>query len=229
VRRRRPTQEEDDAPRAHEIDRGLTAKLIELEDGEIAKRIGKKLIEESLVRNSVPVLGIAISARWNHVATRRLGKTVKNYVRYRRALVNGCKKLRLESVHDPTVLVEGAWLLATTDGDAGHEEVMALAFIMDQLSEEQRRGLELDKTLGDDEEEWFELLAKTPHEMHDALLDVLYLVAATNRELQAAERRFLRRVGKALGREIDFERLFAICRHLAHGHDLPPGVFHQTS
>jgi tellurite resistance protein len=182
-----------------------------------------------VVKNSVPLLGVAISARWNHVATRRLGRTVKKYVRYRRALVHGCKQLRLESVGDPTVLIEGAWLLATMDGEAGHEEVMAMAFIMDQLSAEQRRGIELDATLGDDEEEWFELLVKTPREMHDALLDVLYLMAATDKHVQAAERRFLRRVGRALGREIDFERLLGICRHLADGDDLPPGVFHQPS
>jgi uncharacterized protein (DUF697 family) len=228
VKRRRRPIEEKRAPEPREIDRGLTARLLELEDGEIAKRIGKKLIEESVVRNSIPVLGVAISARWNHVATRRLGKTVKKYVRYRRALVHGCKTLRLEAVQDPTVLIEGAWLLATMDGDAGHEEVMAMAFIMDQLSPEQRQGLELDVTLGDDEEEWFELLVKTPRETHDALLDVLYLMAATDKEVQAAERRFLRRVGKALGREIDFERLLGICRHLADGDDLPPGVFHQA-
>ena len=104
-----------------------------------------------------------------------------------------------------------------------------MAFIMDQLSFEQRQGIELDTTLGDDEEEWFELLVKTPRETHDALLDVLYLIAATDREVQAAERRFLRRVGKALGREIDFARLLGICRHLADGDELPPGVFHQTS
>jgi hypothetical protein len=229
VKRRRAHSEEVRAPEPREIDRGLTARLIELEDGEIAKRIGKKLIEESVVRNSVPVLGVAISARWNHVATRRLGRTVKKYVRYRRALIHGCKNLRLDSVTDPTVLVEGAWLLATMDGDAGHEEVMAMAFIMDQLSEEQRRGIELDTTLGDDEEEWFDLLVKTPRETHDALLDVLYLMAATDKEVQAAERRFLRRVGKALGREIDFERLLSICKHLADGDDLPAGVFHKAS
>jgi hypothetical protein len=228
VKRRRPTEEERER-KEREVDRGLTARLLELEDGEIAKRIGKKLIEESVVRNSVPVLGIAISARWNHVATRRLGKTVKKYVRYRRALVHSYKKLQLDSVRDPAVLIEGAWLLATMDGDAGHEEVMAMAFIMDQLSAEQRQGIELDTTLGDDEEGWFELLAKTPREMHDPLLDVLYLMAATDKDLQAAERRFLRRVGKALGREIDFVRLLAICRHLADGDDLPAGAFHQVS
>jgi DnaJ-domain-containing protein 1 len=62
--------------------------------------------------------------------------------------------------------------------------------------------------------------------MHDPMLDVFYLIAATDKEVQAAERRFLRRVGKAIGRPIDFDRLERICRHLADGDDLPPGTFH---
>jgi hypothetical protein len=205
---------------------GLTSKLQELEEGEVAKRIGRKLIEEAVVRNVIPFLGIPVSARWNYVATKRLGRTVKKYVRYRRALVLGCSALRLDTVGNLALLVEGAWLLATTDGDAGHEEVMALALIMDQIPEAQRRTIEGDAALGDDEEEWFEALAKAPVELHDPMLDVFYLIAATDREVQAAERRFLRRVGKTIGRPIDFDRLERICRHLADGEDLPVGTLH---
>ena len=46
-----------------------------------------------------------------------------------------------------------------------------------------------------------------PKEMHDPLLDTLYMIAATDKALEPPERRFLRRVGKALGREIDLERV----------------------
>jgi tellurite resistance protein len=103
---------------------------------------------------------------------------------------------------------------------------MAIAYMMDLLPEEQRKAIELDKTLGDDEEQWFEDLAKVPDAMHDALLDVLYLVAATDREIEASERRFLKRVGKALKREIDFDRIEKICDHLACGEALPHDFLH---
>jgi hypothetical protein len=209
--------------------KGLTAKLLELEEGEVATRIGRKLLEDSVMKNIVPVAGIAIAARWNYVATKKLGATVKKYVRYRAALKHALRKLKLGSVADPAVLVEGAWLLATVDGEAGHEETMAIAAIMDALPEAQREKLQLDKTLGDDEEEWFEALARAPREMHDPLLDVLYLVAATDKELEASERRFLKRVGKALGRTIACERIEQICGHLARGEDLPEGFLHCVS
>jgi hypothetical protein len=206
-----------------EAQHGLTARLMQLEDGDIGTRIGRKMLEESVLKNIVPVVGIAISARWNYVATRKLAATAKKYIRYRRALAESLSRLRLASVTDPAVLVEGAWLLATVDGEAGHEEVMALAAIMDALPDDKRTAIELDKTLGEDEERWFEEVGRVPPDMHDALLDTLYLVAATDKELQLSERRFLRRVGKTLGREVEFDRVERICAHLEEGDALPEG------
>jgi len=208
---------------------GLTSKLIELEEGEIAKRIGRKMLEEAVIKNVLPIIGIAVSARWNYVGTRKLAATVRKYIRYRRALVHTLGRLDLTTVTDPRVLVEGAWLVATADGDAAHEEVMAVALVMDHLSEEARRTLTLDATFGDNELEWFESLADLPREMHDPLLDVLYLIAGTDRKLGPSERRFLRRVAKALNRVVDLERVDRICRHLASGEELPPGVLHFRS
>ena len=207
----------------------FTAKLMEFEDGDIGVRIGRKMLEESVLKNVLPVVGIAISARWNYVATRKLAATAKKYIRYRRALADALKRLRMETVTDPAVLVEGAWLLATVDGEPGHEEMMAFAAILDALTDEQRKGIERDKAFGEDEEQWFEDLARAPAEMHDALLDTLYLVAATDKELQTGEKRFLRRVGKVLRRDIDIERIEAICGHLAEGDPLPDGFLRCAS
>jgi len=221
VKKKAPEQQEEDD---HEKPRDLTSKLMELEDGDLAKKIGRKMLEDAVIKNVLPVVGIAVAARWNYLGTRRLAAAVRKYVRYRRALRHTLERLDLSGVTDPGVLVEGAWLLATVDGDAAHEELMAVAAIMDHLSPEARRVLELDKALGEDEEDWFESLARLPRAMHDPLLDVLYLIAATDRTLCPSERRFLRRVAKALGREVDLGRVDRICRHLASGEDPPADV-----
>jgi hypothetical protein len=212
----------------HEAPTGLTAKLMDMEGGDIGTRIGRKLLEDSVLKNIVPIVGLAISARWNYVATQKVAATAKKYIRYRRALRQTLAHLRLENVSDPAVLIEGAWLLATVDGEAGHEEVMAIALIMDGLTQEQRKAVVLDRTLGDDDERWFEELARVPPEMHDALLDVLYLVAATDKELQPSEKRFLKRVGKAIGREVELPRVERICSHLEDG-DEPPDFLRRAS
>jgi hypothetical protein len=205
---------------------GVTAKLMELEDGEVAKRIGRKLLEESVVRNVLPVVGIPISARWNYVATKRFAGVARKYARYRRALRHACVKLAISNVDDPGLLLQGAWLMATVDGDAGHEELLALALILESLHVH-AADAKLEET-GDDEEAWFERLSDAPAKMHDALLDVLYLVSATDRELQSSEKRFLMRVGKVIRRPIDLERIEKFCAHLNEGEDLPDGFYHCT-
>jgi hypothetical protein len=216
----------DDVGEDGDEPKGLTAKLIELEDGDIATRIGRKMLEDSAMKNIVPVLGVAISARWNYVATLRLAATVRRYVRYRSALYAALAKLKIAHVADPSLIVEGAWLLATVDGAAAHEETLAVAAILDSLPEDKRQAIELDRALGSSECDWFDELVRTPKETRDALLDVLYLVAATDKHVEESERRFLERVGKALSVQIEFDRIGQICRHLARGDALPDGFFH---
>lgn len=219
-------KEAEESKEEKEAKSGVTASLMELEDGEFAKRIGRKLLEESVMRNIIPIVGIGISARWNWVATKKFAAAARKYARYRRALRKGCGALKLGTVDDPALLLEGAWLLATIDGDAGHEELLAMAIILDALPIT-AADLKLDGHW-DDEEDWFERLKQAPPRMYEPLLDVLYMIAATDRELAAPEKRFLRRLGKAIGREIDWERVETITKHLAEGEDLPAGFLHGT-
>jgi len=214
------------AKRKHDDDdppHGLMARLMSFEEGEIATRIGRKLLEDAVMRNVVPIIGVPISARWNYTATITFGTKVRKYMRYRRAIATAVRQLRLGTVVDPTVLVEGAWLLATVDGEAGHEEMLALAAVMDMLGPEQHAAIAADKAFGDDEEGWFADLARIDRGMHAPLLDTLFLVAAADKELAVPERRFLRRIGKAIGSDIDFARVEHICEHLASGESPPSG------
>jgi hypothetical protein len=216
--RKRPAAETAQPPT------GLIEHLLELEDGEVARHIGRKLLEDSLMRNLVPFAGIAISARWNYVAIRRLGGTVRRYVRYRRTLLAALRQLQFQRIAEPEILVEGAWLLATVDGKAATETAMAIGQLVSAFPEECLRQIACDRAFGDDEEGWFDTLRLVPANMYCALMDVLYLVAAADRVIQTGERRFLRRVGRALGIPVDLERVDKIRRHLVLGEELPPGL-----
>jgi hypothetical protein len=202
--------------------KGLLARLMDLEDGEVANHLGKKLIEDAVLRNIMPVVGIAISARWNYVATLKFGSHVCRYIRYRRALAHACDKLRLAEVKNPEVLVRGAWLLASCDGEPTREEMMAIARVLGHFPEAEEHLPSFDI---DDEEAWFERVAKVPDEADERLIDLLSLVAATDKELAVAERRFLARLGRTLGRAIDFDRIAQLCDHLHQGDELPDDFF----
>ncbi len=213
---KRAAAEDDEKPK------GLTERLLHMEEGEIATRIGRKLLEDAIMRNILPIVSLPISARWNFVATSKLGAKVGKYMRYRRAMRIAIKQLQLGTVVDPTLLLEGAWLLSTVDGEAGHMEMLALAAVMDLLTPEQRQAIATDRAFGDDEEAWFKEIAVVDRAMHAPLLDTLYLIAAADQELAIPERRFLRRIGNALSCPIDFPRVELICRHLHEGE--PPPV-----
>jgi tellurite resistance protein len=234
----RAPQKRTGAERVHTTEgEGLEARLIELEEGEVATRIGRKLIEDAVVRNIIPFAGIPVSARWNFIGTHRLGAKVNRYIRYRRALRRAYARIDCQRVADPMLLIEGAWILATSDGDPTHEEMLAIAALAEASGHGDsgdsraladppsdgtlRSRIDTSKARVEDEDEWLERVAKSPASSHDAILETLYLVAATDRELQTGERRILRRVGKALGRTVDFDRVEQICRHLADGKDLP--------
>jgi tellurite resistance protein len=214
-------EEEDAGGKPH----GLFARLMHLEEGEIGTRIGRKLLEESMLRNVLPIVGVPISARWNYMATVRFGNKVKKYVRGRRALIDSIERLKLAGL-DAKLLVQGAWLLSISDGEAGHEEMLALSALIDLLPETDRTVMKnANGALGDDEAGYLTALApfgeKAGADAHTALLDALYLVAASDHELTVPERRFLERVGTALGQKADLGRVEQICGHLAKGHPLP--------
>jgi len=214
-------EEEDAGGKPH----GLFARLMHLEEGEIGARIGRKLLEESAMRNVLPVVGVPISARWNYIATQRFGNKVKKYVRGRRALIASIERLKLAGL-DAKLLVQGAWLLSITDGEAGHEEMLALSALIDLLPESERTAIKnANGSFSDDENGFLAALGpfgqEAGGEAHTALLDALYLVAAADHELTVPERRFLERVGTALGQKADLSRVDQICDHLAKGDPLP--------
>ena len=215
-------KEEEEAP----APKGLLSRLMALEDGKVANQLGKKLMEDAVLRNIVPVVGIAISARWNYVATKNFGAHVRRYIRYRRAIATACASLRFTDVKNPEVFVRGAWLLASCDGDPSHEEMMAIARVLEQFPEAEKH---LPKYDVDDEEAWFERVAKVPDEADDRLIDLLSLVAAIDQNLSVAERRFLARLAKVLGRPVDFDRIKGLCQHLREGEELPADFFSARS
>lgn len=209
----------DDEPEQAEgeVTTSIAEQIEHIEEGTIAGSVGKKLLEESVLKNVIPFVGIAVSAPWNYYATQQLGAAVRKYVRYRRALEKSIKELHFPG--DPSLLVEGAWLLITVDGAAKHEELLAIALLVDAMPEASRCIVE--KTLSDDEDEWLARLdAGVAEEHRSAFLEAFYLLASVDRKLQPAERRFLRRLGKALHRPVDFDRIERICHFLARGEHL---------
>ncbi len=183
---------------------------------DFAQQVGRGVVRQAVLRNVVPVVGVLVSAAWNQIVLRRFANQVHTAVRQRVAITEACRSLHLGEPRTARIILDGAWLIATADGDVGHYESLVLARLIDSLPVPQRIDA-TEASFSDDEEEWFGRILGLDDASRTALLDVLSLVASADGSLKTPERRFLRRVARALGRELDLAELEASMTRLRQG------------
>jgi tellurite resistance protein len=185
--------------------------LRQMQRNDFSKRVSSAVVSQSILRNVVPVAGVLVSAVWNQVMLRRFARQVHTAVRQRRAIIEALRDVHLADATWSRVVLEGAWLIATADGDLGHYEALALSTLIDALKLPDRIAVH-EASFSDDEEGWFVRVKALDDATRTVLIDVLALLASADGELSTPERRFLRRVAATLDRPID---LLAVERSVA--------------
>ena len=184
----------------------LVHEVSHMEGEEVGEKIGHAVLGESLMRNIVPFVGILSSAITNVVMTRKVGHTIRRYMRYRRAFkdafAHACDML--DGHMD--LLIEGLWFIFTADGKLAPEEAACLANLLHKVDPVMRHAIS--QRFIDDEHEWTERIAKElPEELRDVFLHALEVAAAVDKEVSVPERKILRRAARKLGREFDMGRI----------------------
>lgn len=197
----------------------------QMQRDDFASQVALQVVQQSVLRNVIPVAGVLVSAAWNQVVLRRYARHVHTAVRHRLALVRACSQVNLGSRDTARTILDGAWLIATADGDIGHQEAMALAKLIDSLTLPER--IEVHQaSFPDDEEEWFERVLSLDPAAHSVLVEVLAVVAGANGELTTPERRFLRRLAKALNREVNLNAIVEMIERMREG-EAPAPAAHE--
>jgi tellurite resistance protein len=180
----------------------------QMQRDDFSRRVGRELIQQSVLRHLVPVASVLISAAWNQVVLRRFAGEVHAAVKQRRAIVEACRAVQLGDAQSARTILNGAWLLATADGEIVHQEAVALATLIDSLPLPQRISVQ-EQSFPDagDEEPWFEALPQLEPAARSVLLSVLAYVAIADGTLSTPERRFFNRLSKRLGTTVDLPAL----------------------
>ena len=186
---------------------------------DFASRVGNALLEQAVARNAIPVVGMAVSAVWNQIVLRRFARHVHTAIRRRLGIVRACRGVQLGDLGVTRFILDGAYLISTADGAIKHQEALALATLIDSLSLPDRIAVQ-EASFTDDEEGWFERLTELDPSLHSSLIRVLVLVASATGELRTAEQRFLRRLARALGRELDFAAIDRFVAEVREGQSL---------
>jgi hypothetical protein len=186
--------------------RELVREVTHVEGDEIGEKIGARVLGESVMRNIVPVVGIFSSAITNYLMTRRLGDTVRRYMRYHHALDAEGAVASVHCKKQLDLLIEGMWFIFSADGKLTPEEAAFLGHMLKKLDPIVRRA-----TIArfvEDELDWTLRIARdVPEDTRDVFLHVLEVAAAVDKEVGLPERKILRRAALALGREFSDERV----------------------
>jgi hypothetical protein len=185
--------------------RSLVHDVMSQETEEVGEKLGNRVLGESVARNLLPVLGIATSALTNYLVTRRLGDTVRRYMRYRRALHDALEHASKECREYLDLLVEGVWFVFSADGKLTPEEVGALAHLLQKLPPGEQAAVEA--RFVEDELEWADRIEQLPEHVRDEFLHALEVAAAADKHVGLPERKILRRAAHHLGRPFERERI----------------------
>jgi uncharacterized tellurite resistance protein B-like protein len=186
--------------------RDLVSEVTHMEGEHVGESIGQRVLGESVMRNIVPVVGIFTSAFTNYLMTRRLGDTVRRYMRYHHALDREGSHVSVQCRAHMDLLIEGLWFIFSADGKLTSEEAAFLGHMLKKLDPVLRRA-----TIArfvEDELDWtIRIRRDVPEEIRDAFVHLLEIAAAVDKEVGLPERKILRRAAHALGREYSQERV----------------------
>ncbi len=190
---------------------------------DFANQIGTALLQRSVARNVVPIASVIVSAAWNQLMLRRFARQVHAAVRRRLGIVRACRDVRLGDPVAARTMLDGAWLIATADGEVGHQEALALATLIESLGVSEQIDVD-DASFADDEEAWFTRLPQLADAVHPILIRVLVMVAGASGSLGVPERRFLHRLGATLHRQLDFATIERFVAQLREGETQQAGA-----
>lgn len=174
--------------------------------------IGRRVLRDALLRDSVPFVDVVVSSVSNYLDTRRLGHAMRRFMRYARGMRDSLDRARIAWPEYIDLVIEGMWFIFSADGALTPEEAAMLAHMLrEHLDPAARRGVM--QRFVDDERDWIDRVrTRLPEEAREPFIHTLEVAAALDRKMFVPERRILARLAEALGRSWDasnVERLIA--------------------
>jgi hypothetical protein len=193
------------APPEDDRGKGALERLMKVGREQLADTLGRTLLGHAILLDVVPFIAVVTSSVGNYTATRRLGHTIRRFMRYERAIRDAIDRARISCVAWPAcmdLLVEGLWFVFTADGALTPEEAALLAHMLRGMDPAARRALTA--RFVEDERDWIERIAAcVPPDSRGAFLYALEVAAALDKKIVVPERKLLLRVAESFGRSWD--------------------------
>jgi hypothetical protein len=173
--------------------------------------LGRRVLRDALLRDSIPFVDVVVSSVGNYLATRRLGNAMRRFMRYERGMRDALDGAKVAWPAYIDLVIEGMWFIFSADGALTPEEAAMLAHMLRELEPTARR--DVMSRFVDDERDWLERVRRrVPQDVREPFLHTLEVAAALDKKIFVPERKILARLAEAFGRTwnaSNVERLIA--------------------
>jgi len=177
----------------------LIERITKLGREQAGDALGRRVLRDALLRDSIPFVDVVVSSIANYVDTRRLGNAMRRFMRYERGMRDALDRAKVAWPAYIDLVIEGMWFIFSADGALTPEEAAMLAHMLRELEPTARDDVML--RFVDDERDWIDRVrTRVPQDVREPFLHTLEVAAALDKKIFVPERKILARVAEALGR-----------------------------
>ena len=172
-----------------------------------AQRLGRKILQRTIIKYAVPVVSAAVGSGYNYIATKSVGKIAKIHFKNRGKVTDELRAvISKQNIYDLAVPA-AAMFMAQVDGNVSSKEKELYRAMLSRMSFEEHTPADFDRLVSDEHSILDAVSQIEDAELKKVLIELLTLMAVYDGILANEEREFLTSVAEKLGVSLDIEQV----------------------
>jgi hypothetical protein len=164
----------------------------------LARQLGFKILQRTIIQYAVPVVSIAVSSTFNYFTTNSLGKIAKTHFKNRGKVTDELRQLISRQYVYDLIFPVSIKYIAQIDDEFHEREQIFYKAVISRMSFEGHKQEEFYNLLKHEDDLLEEIAKISDKNMAEILLELLILMAVYDGKLVEAERTFLTKVAQKL-------------------------------
>ena len=172
-----------------------------------AQRLGRKILQRTIIKYAVPVVSAAVGSGYNYIATKSVGKIAKIHFKNRGKVTDELRAvISKQNIYDLAVPA-AAMFMAQVDGNVSSKEKELYRAMLSRMSFEEHTPADFNRLVSEEHSILDAVSQIEDAELKKVLIELLTLMAVYDGILANEEREFLTSVAEKLGVSLDIEQV----------------------
>jgi uncharacterized tellurite resistance protein B-like protein len=172
-----------------------------------AQRLGRKILQRTIIKYAVPVASAAMGSGYNYIATKSVGKIAKIHFKNRGKATDELRAIiSKKNIYD-LAIPAAAMFMAQVDGNVSSKEKELYRAMLSRMSFEEHTPADFNRLVSEEHSILDAVSQIEDAELRKALIELLTLMAVYDGILANDEREFLTSAAERLGVSLDIEQV----------------------